>query len=349
MGSSVSSNDSDWRDWAGRLERWRRLPAISYSIAVACVAVASATRIAIDPVVGDSDPFITYLPAVLIASLVAGFKPGLAAMALSAVSAWYFVLPSRFSLSLSSIHLSLTLLATFLCVTAVSIACIAIIGAVVERLLERHRALLAAQNREVERRDLLIQELEHRTRNVFGLVKLLANHSLKDGAPLADARASYLGRLEALAAAYNMDEMAGKVTLSGILHQLLQLHARRIEIRSCEIVLKDKALQQFSLIIHELQSNSMKYGALSRETGLVSISGNVDPSADTFTFTWQESGGPPVAPPSRKGFGQVILRHAPEMGGARISVEYPAEGLRYVYSNELSKISPDSLRTSPSV
>lgn len=340
---------SDWRDWAGRLERWRRLPAISYSIALGCVAVASAARIAIDPIVGDSAPFITYLPAVLIASLVAGFKAGLLAMAVSALSAWFFVLPPRFSLSLSSTHFSLTLLATYLCVTAVSITCIAVINAVVERLLEQHRALVAAQNREVEKRDLLIQELEHRTRNIFGLIKLLANHSLKDDVPLADARARYVGRLEALAAAYSMDDKTGKVTLFDILHQLLQLHAQRIGIRGCEIVLMEKALQQFTLIIHELQTNSMKYGALSRETGLVSISGNVDPSANTFTFAWQESGGPPAAPPTRKGFGQVILRHAPEMGGARVSMEYPSEGLRYVYSNELSKVSPDGQRISASV
>src|SRR5262249_57150930 len=132
-----------------------------------------------DPFAGARAGSIPSLPAVLIVALVAGFKPGLAAMALSALAAWYFVLPPRFSFSLSSIHFSLTLLVTFLCATVLAITCIAIINAVVERLLEQDRALLAAQNREVERRDLLIQELEHRTRNIFGLIKLLANHSLK--------------------------------------------------------------------------------------------------------------------------------------------------------------------------
>src|SRR5262249_26272848 len=148
-----------------------------------------------------------------------------------------------------------------------------------------------------------IQELNHRTRNIFGLIKMLATHSLKDGATLANAREGFLGRLEALSAAYTMEDKAGTVTLLDILQQLLPLHAQKIHIRGCKVVLKEAALQQLTLIVHELQTNSMKYGALSCETGLVSISGNIERNADKagFTFVWQESGGPPVVPPSRRG------------------------------------------------
>jgi two-component sensor histidine kinase len=170
---------------------------------------------------------------------------------------------------------------------------------------------------------------------------MLATYTLKDNGNLADARASLIGRLEALSAAYdNVDDEAGKVTLREMLQRLLQLHAERIRIEGCEVVLNDRALQQFTLIIHELQTNSMKYGALSSDVGVVSVVGSVEAGANVprFAFSWVESGGPPVTPPSRRGFGQVILRQAPEIGGAAISLEYRPEGLHYVYSTELSKI-----------
>ena len=114
--------------------------------------VATAARVAIDPLVGDNVPFITYLPAVLITALLGGFGPGLAAMVLSGSSAWYFVLPPKFSFALSPTKFSMAELIAFICATVISVVFVTIINAIVERALERHRAL-------VQSRDLLIQEL----------------------------------------------------------------------------------------------------------------------------------------------------------------------------------------------
>jgi two-component sensor histidine kinase len=235
-------------------------------------------------------------------------------------------------------------LALFLGMAGGSVLFVAITSAVVKRVLEQQRALAAARSNLVDRQSLLIEELNHRARNIFGLVKMLVTHSIKDNGNLPDARASLLGRLEALSAAYNnVGDEAGKVTLRDMLQRLLHLHAERIRIEGCDVVLNDQALQQLTLIIHELHTNSMKYGALSSDAGVVSVVGSVKAGADKtrFSFTWEESGGPPVTPPSRRGFGQVILRQAPEIGGAAISLEYRPEGLHYVYSTDLSKITSE--------
>lgn len=334
------TNDKRWVVWTERLERWRRRPRIGYSIAVGCVAVATAARIAIDPIVADRVPFITYFPAVLVASLVAGFGPGLAAILLSGVATWYFVLPPRLSFALHSVDLSLLFL--FLGAAAVMVAFVAVIDAIVVRVLEQHRTLLAAQQREVARQELLVRELEHRTRNIFSLVQMLASQSFKKAATLADGHDAFLGRLDALSAAYKLDAEAGQLTLLNVLQQLLQLHGGRIHIQGCEIALTDRALRQLTLIIHELHTNAMKHGALSNGSGRIAISGNVEKNAGQplFRFVWQESGGPVVARPSRVGFGQMILCRAPEIEGAKVSIDYDPQGLRYSYSNALSAISP---------
>ena len=77
----------------------------------------------------------------------------------------------------------------------------------------------------------------------------------------------------------------------------------------CDIVVNADAAHQFALIIHELATNALKYGALSVPRGRISILGKVKQASGVsqFSLTWSEKGGPPVAKPTRKGFGSVIL------------------------------------------
>jgi two-component sensor histidine kinase len=335
------SDSTRWIVWTERLERWRRRSPVAYAIAAGCVVVATAARLAIDPMVHDRVPFITFFPAVLLASLVAGFGPGLVAIALSGMAAWYFFLPPTFSFAFASADLSLLLL--FLAAAVLMVGFVAVIDALVERLLLQHRTLLAARQREVDRQELLVRELEHRTRNIFGLVETLAAQSFKSAASPMAGHDAFLGRLAALAAAYKLDAAGGELTLLAVLQQLLQLHGGRIHIQGCEVTLTDKALRQLTLIVHELHTNAMKHGALSRPSGRVAISGNVegDGAHPTFRFVWQEFAGPVVTRPSRTGFGQMILSRAPASEGALVSIDYDPGGLRYSYTNVLAAITPE--------
>ncbi|MFO1079290.1 MAG: HWE histidine kinase domain-containing protein [Reyranellaceae bacterium] len=289
------------------------------------------------PLIGGSVPFITYFPAVLFTAFFAGFRPALAATmlsGLSGLSAWWLVL-DRNGLSFAG---SAALVLLFLAITGVTVLLVALVNAGAELMLARSRRALAAERREAGQHLLVIRELEHRTRNILGLVRMLATHSLKE-VPAA-ARQVFLARLDALSTAYELDTDADRVTLRDVLDRLLRLQAGRIDVEGCDLVLGPRSLQQLTLIVHELHTNAMKYGALSVDTGRVAISGVVtaDAAAPTFTFTWQESGGPAVGPPARQGFGQVILRQAPEVGGARVVIDYAPCGLRYVYQQALAKV-----------
>lgn len=323
-----ASSQGAWAVWTDRLVRWHRQPSVGYSVAVAAVAVATAARLAVDPVVGSGVPFLTYFPAIVIVSLLSGFWPAMLAVVLSLGLAWYLFIPPIHSFALGKY--GLWLLVLFGGVASVSAALAALINAVVERVREQDRALLAAQQREAERQRMIIRELEHRTRNLFGLVQGLALQSFRHGATAKESRDEFLGRLMALAAAYEISPGNGKTVLA-LLNRLLQLHAGRIQIDGCDVTLGDDAVQQLTLIVHELQTNAIKHGALSKPSGHVSISGHVARGADglVFTFTWQEAGGPVVSRPTRPGFGEMILRRAPEQAGAKVTMDYEPAGLRY--------------------
>jgi two-component sensor histidine kinase len=93
------------------------------------------------------------------------------------------------------------------------------------------------------------------------------------------------------------------------------------------------------MIVQELATNALKYGALSSPDGRIAISGKVDryDGGGSFVFSWQESGGPRVSPPTRKGFGSAILLEAAEQFG-QVTVNYPPEGLVYRLQVDLKDV-----------
>ena len=100
------------------------------------------------------------------------------------------------------------------------------------------------------------------------------------------------------------------------------------------------------MAFHELSTNAAKYGALSVPGGKVDISWNVE--NDRFTCWWQERDGPPVSPPTRTGFGSVLIRRvlALQLNGD-VVIDYCPEGLRCVISASLEDVQEQE--TTPSV
>jgi two-component sensor histidine kinase len=83
----------------------------------------------------------------------------------------------------------------------------------------------------------------------------------------------------------------------------------RFRLEGPDVALNAGTSLHISLALHELATNAAKYGALSNRTGRIRARwkpmGN-----DRLMFSWQEQGGPPVAPPKRKGFGSILIEHA---------------------------------------
>ena len=100
----------------------------------------------------------------------------------------------------------------------------------------------------------------------------------------------------------------------------------RIALSGPEVPLSAEQVQPLAMILHELATNAIKYGALSVRDGRVEI--DCAPVALGWSIVWREQGGPPVATPSRVGFGsRLVTRLAAELGGG-VQFRWPPEGLQ---------------------
>ena len=137
-----------------------------------------------------------------------------------------------------------------------------------------------------------------------------------------------------------MDAAWEGASLDKILSGHSILESNRVTVDGCEILLKPRAAQQFAMIVHELATNALKYGALSSpDDGRISISGKIVKAdgSGSFIFSWKESGGPRVSPPTRKGFGSVILLDAAHQFGTP-TMDYLPDGLLYQLELDLKEI-----------
>jgi two-component sensor histidine kinase len=161
------------------------------------------------------------------------------------------------------------------------------------------------------RQQLLIDELNHRVKNTLAIVQALSQQSLKGGRPPAEERATFEARLSALAAAHNLLTNAAweSVSLLQVVETAMatvcETELRRHHIAGPEVRLGPQAAVSFALAIHELCTNAIKYGALSNDSGTISIKWHLEGSGDDprLLLIWTEQGGPAVQAPPKRGFG----------------------------------------------
>ena len=117
------------------------------------------------------------------------------------------------------------------------------------------------------------------------------------------------------------------------LEPFVDVQSSRLELTGPDVVVSAEAAQAIGLAIHELTTNAIKYGALSLPTGKVKMSWAFDGDADAprqLFLNWIEQGGPPVVPPSRKGFGHVVFDDMIERSlNAKVAVEFAPSGLNW--------------------
>jgi PAS domain S-box-containing protein len=190
---------------------------------------------------------------------------------------------------------------------------------------------------------LITREVSHRTRNLFAVFQAIAARVV-DGSKTAaktkgEIKYALNDRLQALARAYQIAE-GESASLATILEREFDGFSKQVKFDGCDIVVNPSAAQQFALIIHELATNALKYGALSAPAGRVSIKGKIDRlnGGGTFTFVWRETGGPAVTKPSRRGFGSVILLDSAKHFGQTVELDYRPRGLCYGLQVQLNTI-----------
>lgn len=193
-----------------------------------------------------------------------------------------------------------------------------------------------------ESQSFIVRELHHRTQNLFAVFQAIASRTIDESKTATEIKNVLKGRIQALARAYAIAEDQGweGVSLTAMLDRELAGFSKCVKIDGCDITVSSSAAQQFALIIHELATNALKYGALSVPDGLVSITGKIDRlnGSATFSFAWRETGGPPVTAPTRKGFGSVILVDSAKQFSQDVTLDYARQGLCYDLHIQLSAI-----------
>jgi PAS domain S-box-containing protein len=185
---------------------------------------------------------------------------------------------------------------------------------------------ITERRRAQEQQALLLGEMKHRVRNTLATVQAIAAQTLRSAA--SEDRDAFLARLRALAGAHDLLTLErwnqapiGDVVASA-LNAFEGSHGERILICGPkDAVLDAHKSMLLAMALHELSTNAIKYGALSNERGRVNVSWDLVPDDDVqrLKFVWQESGGPPVKPPERKGFGSTLIDRAlrRELGGVQ--------------------------------
>jgi PAS domain S-box-containing protein len=196
-----------------------------------------------------------------------------------------------------------------------------------------------------ERIATVLQEIGHRSKNLLTLVQAIARHSLRDTPE--DFNRVFGQRLQALATAQDllMTGSNGVPMRRLVSMQLAHMgpdHSRvRIEPGE-DLFLTPEAAEAFAMAIHELTTNAVKHGALTNDTGSVRFGWAIDPTLGTLSMRWQESGGPPVDSPSRRGFGSVVLDGLlTSKFDAQVTIDHAREGLAWQCRVKRSAVTAD--------
>jgi len=195
----------------------------------------------------------------------------------------------------------------------------------------------AAERRRVAemQRDLLVRELHHRVKNLLTTAQSLAALSARTAQDPREFAAQFGDRLRALARTHTMllEEPGGEVDLTALLTEVLapyRLGVGRIALLGPQVRVPDEAAVPLGMVLHELATNALKYGALSLPEGRLRVSWRVEEaSPPRLRLEWTETGGPPIASlPSRKGFGSQLLHRAlSSLPENDVQTEWRPEGL----------------------
>jgi PAS domain S-box-containing protein len=191
---------------------------------------------------------------------------------------------------------------------------------------------------EQEQSRMLIDELNHRVKNTLATVQSIVSQALRNETDPAVIREAIESRLFALSRSHDL--LTGENWESAGLHDVIDAalepfgiangRKERFVITGTNIRFPPNAALALGIAFHELATNAVKYGAFSNDNGCITVDWTLVPSSNgsRLVLHWRENGGPPVTPPTRKGFGSRVVERglAHELKGS-VELDYRPEGL----------------------
>lgn len=272
------------------------------------ILLPTLLRLAIDGGTGGV-PFVTYFPAIMLAALFLGWEYAALTVVGSAIVAKRMFMggPSL----LDSNWQFLTMAGLYFLSCALLIA-----------MVETMRRTLVQLEAQAKVQQTLTGELRHRVKNVLAVVQGLAVMTSRNTDP-KQFREAFSGRLAALAKATDLISVDDFATcrMPALVEEAIGPFRNdgNFSLEGPPCRLPRGCCVPTVLALHELSTNALKHGALSMPGGRVSIAWRND--GGTLVLSWIESGGPPVAEPTRKGMGSRLLVKQPGLDGVELRFE----------------------------
>lgn len=199
-------------------------------------------------------------------------------------------------------------------------------GARAEAAAAQAQALSEAR----DRADLLARELNHRVKNLFAVVLAIVKLSARDAPEAKEVTGAIADRIQALLKAHDAsqgDLGEAEVSLAKLVETTLEpyrSHALTASVGGSAITLHARSITPVGLMLHEMTTNAVKYGAWSQPGGTISIDWTRD--GEDIVLTWRESGIEIVEMPTRQGFGSLLMTSSARQLGGCVEREFTANG-----------------------
>jgi two-component sensor histidine kinase len=280
---------------------------------IGCVAAAAAIRWFLGLTFGNTLQFVPFFPAVILTALFAGAWPAMLALTLSVLVAWFmFVTPYGFG-ALSSAQIA-------------NVMVYVVSGAFVIWLGQLFRSVVRDLQAEQAQREMILDEVQHRARNMGAMGAAIVQFSLKDN---KEAAALINSRMRTLQA--TNDLITKSPDLQPDIETIIRQELAPYDIARCTLTgapapLPSNAARAVALVVHELITNAVKYGALSPSGGSLDLSWSMQDGM--LEIDWQEDGGPKISAPTRSGFGTKLIDATVASLNGSVEREFRQTGLR---------------------
>lgn len=287
----------------------------SVLFALTFLAMAIVLRLVLDTLVPGRVPFITFFPSVMLTAFYCNVPVTVAALLVSAGigTVWLDVPIGDSPPSFRVLGFAL-----FMLFGGANAGVVIYLKDVLARLRERDRQLA-----------LINQELKHRMRNLFAVTSSICSRTAKYSTSIAEAVSGIQGRIAAVASAQDLLGVGGEKTsdLRALVDAVVRPLApspSRLTIEGPDTHVSVSDTLQFALVLHELSTNALKYGAWHGDAGTVAIHW-LHSGAD-LTFTWLENVRLTALTPTRTGFGSDLIKRA--FLGGQVEYNLGVDGLK---------------------